>query len=158
MLVAVASLALPWVSARLTDSAASDWPSDPEAALSRLDTARDLNPLSARPDLVAGTIAVRDGDEKEAAAAFARAAEREPTNWYALLELGTLDIVDGQRPQGILQLRRAAKLNPTEPLIATALRRSHSGDPLTSRAIDRILVERVCSRVGPTHGTRYCTN
>ncbi|HEX2388312.1 MAG TPA: O-antigen ligase family protein [Solirubrobacterales bacterium] len=158
LLVAVVSLALPWVSARLTDSAASDWPSDPEAALSRLETARDLNPLSARPDLVAGTIAVRDGDEKEAAAAFARAAEREPTNWYALLELGTLDIVDGQRPQGILQLRRAAKLNPTEPLIATALRRSHSGDPLTSRAIDRILVERVCSRVGPTHGTRYCTN
>ena len=58
-LVAVASLALPWMSARLTDSAATGWPSDPEAALSRLETARDLNPAVGAPDLVAGTIAVR---------------------------------------------------------------------------------------------------
>ena len=81
-IVAAVSLALPWVSARLTDSAASGWPDDPQEAYSRLDTARDLNPLSARPDLVAGTIAIRNDDPTRAAAAFTRAAEREPTNWY----------------------------------------------------------------------------
>ncbi|HET6830656.1 MAG TPA: hypothetical protein VFH44_04825 [Solirubrobacterales bacterium] len=153
---AVVALALPWVSARLTESAAADWPADPAAALSRLETARDLNPLSARPDLVAGTIAIRDGDEREAAAAFARAAEREPTNWYALLELGVLDIAAGHRVQGIDRLRRAQALNPDEPLIAIALRRANGGDPLTSRAIDRALIDRVCARVGPSQGTRYC--
>ena len=71
-----------------------------EEAYSRLDTARDLNPLSARPDLVAGTIAIRNDDPARAAAAFARAAEREPTNWYARLELGTLDLADGDRARG----------------------------------------------------------
>ena len=153
---AVASLGLPWISAQLTDSAADGWPADPEQAFSRLDTARELNPLSARPDLVAGTIAIRDDRPQQARAAFARASEREPTNWYALLELGTLEIAAGRHEEGIARLRDARSLNPAEPLIATALRRARSDDPLTSAAIDRVLVDRVCSRVGPTQGTRYC--
>jgi hypothetical protein len=153
---AIASLALPWISARLTESAADGWPADPENAFSRLDTARELNPLSARPDLVAGTIAIRDDRPQEARAAFARASEREPTNWYALLELGTLEIASGQRGKGLARLRDARSLNPDEPLIALALRRAHSDDPLSTVAIDRALVDRVCSRVGLTQGTRYC--
>jgi tetratricopeptide (TPR) repeat protein len=153
---AIASLTLPWLSARLTDSAADGWPADPEKALSRLESARELNPLSARPDLVAGTIAIRDGDEEAARAAFARASEREPTNWYALLELGTLDIAAGRTEAGIARLRDARSLNPDESLIAIALRRARGDDPLTSAAIDRALLARVCSRVGPSQGTRYC--
>lgn len=155
-LAAVVSLTLPWLSARLTDSAATGWPADPGTAFSQLESARELNPLSARPDLVAGTIAIRDGDDEAARAAFARAAEREPTNWYALLELGTLDIAAGRRGTGIAWLRDARSLNPDEPLIATAIRRARGDDPLTGVAIDRALVARVCSRVGPSQGTRYC--
>jgi hypothetical protein len=41
-------------------------------------------------------------------------------------------------------------------LIAIALRRARGDDPLTSAAIDRALLARVCSRVGPSQGTRYC--
>ena len=152
----IASLAMPWISARLTASAADGWPADPEKAFARLETARELNPLSARPDLVAGTIAIRNGDPKRAQAAFARASEREPTNWYALLELGSLEIARGRRPQGIVQLREAQQLNPDEPLIATALRRARSVKPLTPQQIDRVLLDRVCTIVGQTHGTRYC--
>ena len=157
-IVAAVSLALPWISARLTDSAASGWPDDPQAAYSRLDTARDLNPLSARPDLVAGTIAIRNDDPTRAAAAFTRAAEREPTNWYARIELGTLDLADGKRGRGVAELHRARELNPAEPLIATAIRRSRGSNPLTTAAIDRDLLDRVCSRVGATQQTRYCKN
>jgi predicted Zn-dependent protease len=157
-LAAAVSLALPWISARLTDSAATGWPDDPQEAYSRLDTARDLNPLSARPDLVAGTIAIRDDDPTRAAAAFARAAEREPTNWYARLELGTLDLADGDRGRGVAELQRARELNPDEPLIATAIRRSRGSNPLSTGAIDRDLLARVCSRVGATQQTRYCKN
>lgn len=153
---AVASLALPWISARLTDSAAAGWAADPQAAFSHLQTARELNPLSARPDLVAGTIAVRDDRPGEATAAFARAVSREPTNWYARLELGTLELAAGESARGIAELRRARALNPREPLIATALRRARSDAPLTTTMIDRELVRRVCARVGPTQGTRYC--
>lgn len=151
-----ASLALPWISAGLTDSAASGWMADPQAAFSRLRTARELNPLSARPDLVAGTIAVRDDRPREAAAAFARAAVREPTNWYARLELGSLELAAGESARGIAELRRARELNPHEPLIALALRRARGNAPLTTAAIDRELVHRVCARVGPTQSTRYC--
>jgi hypothetical protein len=157
-IAAVVSLALPWISARLTDNAASGWLDDPQEAYSQLDTARGLNPLSARPDLVAGTIAIRDDDPARAAAAFARAVEREPTNWYARLELGTLALAAGERARGIDELQRARELNPAEPLIATALRRARGRNPLTTEAIDRALLVRVCSRVGATQQTRYCTN
>ena len=155
---AISSLALPWTAARYIDSAASGWPSDPEAAASHLATARDLNPLTARADLVAGTIAVRSDDEKGAKAAFTRAAEREPTNWYARLELGAIDVLAGDRESGMAHLRQAETLNPGEPLIAVALRRARDAKPLTPQQIDRALIERVCTRVGPTQGTPYCKN
>lgn len=154
--LAALSFALPWGAARYTDSAANGWPADREAALSRLETARDLNFLSARADLVAGTIALRSDDMKEAEAAFANAVEREPTNWYALLELGTLRIIDGDRDAGLAFLERASSLNPTEPLIAAAMRRARSRTPLPPERIDSILLDRVCSRVGATQETRYC--
>ena len=153
---AFASLALPWTAARYIDSAASGWPSDPAAAAAHLDTARDLNPLTARADLVAGTIAVRSDDDQGAEAAFGRAAEREPTNWYARLELGALDVLAGDHERGIAQLKRARILNPGEPLIKAALRRAREANPLTPQQIDRALIERVCTRVGPTQGTPYC--
>ena len=153
---AAASLAFPWFSARLTESAASEWRADPERAFSRLDTARDLNPLSARPDLVAGTIAVRNDEDDVALRAFGRAAERDPSNWYALLELGTLRISGGRPAEGLIALRDARELNPGEPLIAEALRRAGSDRPLTATEIDRELLNRVCARVGATRDTRFC--
>ena len=142
----VASLALPWISARLTDSAASGWPADPEEALARLDTARELNPLSARPDLVAGTIAIRNGDAEGGAGGIragcrARADElvraaraRHPRHRRR-----------GSEPQGIVQLREGREAEPDEPLIATALRRARSVNPLTPQQIDRVLIDRVCT-------------
>ena len=151
-----ASLALPWAAARYVDSAANGWTADPDAAFSRLETARTLNPLTARADLVAGTIALRSDDRKEAEASFARATEREPTNWYALLQLGTLEVLAGNRTQGLDHLRSAMKLNPEEALIAAALRRVRTDSPLLPEKIDRILLERVCALVGPTDETRYC--
>ena len=87
-----------------------------------------------------------------------RAAEREPTNWYARLELGTLDLAAGERARGIRELRLARSLNPDEPLIAIALRRARGSNPLTTTGIDRNLLERVCSRVGATQQTSYCTD
>ena len=110
---AFASLALPWTSARLYRQRRG--PAGPRSGRrrsSRLDTARDLNPLSARPDLVAGTIAIRSDDDGAAAAAFARAAEREPTNWYARLELGALDLAAGDTSRGVAQLQRAREPEP----------------------------------------------
>jgi O-antigen ligase len=153
---AALSYGLPWAAQLDVDAARSDWESDPAAALDRLDRARGLNFLSSEPDVVAGSIAQRLGDEKRMRTDFERALEREPDNWLPLLELGGLDAARGRRAAALQRLRRARELNPLDPLIRRALRRAEAGHPITVAEINRALVERVCDTVGRTHDTRSC--
>jgi Flp pilus assembly protein TadD len=87
---------------------------------------------------------------------FAAALERDPDNWYATLELGVLDALDGRRDQAVAELERAEELNPRDRLIRAALVGARTGHPLTTKRIDRTLLARICSVVGPTDDTRYC--
>ncbi len=150
------SFALPWLSARETAIAASSWEDDPQAAFDRLERARDLNLLSAQPDLTAGAIASRLGDEEKMRAAFSLALARERDNWYATLELGVLEALDGDRAGSVRRLERARELNPRDPLIREALRGARSGEPISVERVQRTLLARVCAVVGPTEDTRYC--
>src|SRR5204863_1250869 len=95
--VAAFSLLLPWLAAEEVNQAAREWRRDPGSAFSRLDRARALNPLADEPDLVAGAVASRLGDRGRMRAAFRRAADRNPKNWYAWLELGIAEALDGRR-------------------------------------------------------------
>ena len=61
-LAVAASLALPWLSEREVSRAAETWRDDVGAAYRALDREATLNPLSVRPALTAGSIAVRVGD------------------------------------------------------------------------------------------------
>ncbi len=61
-LVAAASLTAPWLSERQIQSAARVWPQAPLTAYGRLGEAAKLNPLSDRPYLVEGSIALRYDD------------------------------------------------------------------------------------------------
>lgn len=153
---AVLSFGLPWTAARYVDSATAVWRSQPDEAFSRLDQARTLSFLSPQPDLQAGSIAVALDDPERAGQAYADAIEREPSNWYATLQLGTLDLLEGRTGAGLDGLRHAAELNPRDSLIQTALRRAELGAPLTMQEIDQRLLRRVCSVVGITHETRFC--
>ena len=56
----------------------------------QLDRAESLNPLSARAQLTAATIALQTDQLSVAKQDFAQALEREPRNTYALLELGVI--------------------------------------------------------------------
>jgi hypothetical protein len=88
--------------------------------------------------------------------AFSRALEREPDNWYAMLEVGVLDALAGRRAEAISRLERARVLNPRDGLIRDALEGARSGHPITTQRVDRTLLARVCAIVGPTSDTRYC--
>jgi hypothetical protein len=156
LVFAVLSLLLPWAAARDVELAASDWEVNPGAAYARLDRARSLNFLSAAPDVLAGTIASERNEAARAEAAFSRALEREPTNWYARLQLGTLAALDGRTAAALDQLGEALRLNPGDPLLRAAYRRARAGNPLSTEAVKRRLLERVCGRIGRTDATEYC--
>jgi tetratricopeptide (TPR) repeat protein len=131
-LAAAVSLALPWLSELNTRRAIEGWPSRPERAFERLDRAAGLNPLSARPELVAGTIALRLDRPREAERRFAAALDRDDRNAYAHLELGALLTQRTRtRARGRAELRRALELNPRDPVIGRIAREARGG-----RAVD----------------------
>jgi tetratricopeptide (TPR) repeat protein len=144
--VAAISFALPWLAAREVDRAAAVWRDDPDEAYEALANARRLNPLSDRPDLVAGAIASRLDDLERMRASFVRALERNPANWYAHLELAIAAALSGERERALAQLARARELNPAEPVLGLVGRQIRSGEPVSPRAVDRLFLQRVEQR------------
>ncbi len=118
--------AVPLVSLWLADAersrAGALFASRPGAAYARLDRAASLNPFSAAPATLEGSIAVRLGDLRRADAAFGRALERVPDDQYATLERGAVASARGDRPRALRLLRRAVELAPADALSREALR------------------------------------
>jgi tetratricopeptide (TPR) repeat protein len=146
LMVAIASLALPWLSAREVDRAVDVWRAEPDEAYAILERARRLNPLSARPDLVAGAIAMRQEDYGRAEEAFERALERNGEDWYAELELAMVAALAGRRDDALARLDRAEELNPGEEAIPLVREGVTSGEPVDPRVVDRIFLQRVEER------------
>jgi hypothetical protein len=61
VIAAVLALGGPWLSGLQIERAAKNWTHSPGTAYSQLEDAAGLNPLSAQPYLVAGSIALRRG-------------------------------------------------------------------------------------------------
>ena len=146
LMVAVASLALPWLSAREVERAVDVWRTRPDDARADLERARKLNPLSARPDLVAGAIAMRQEDYDRAEESFRRALERNGEDWYAELELAIVAALEGRRDDALARLDRAEELNPGEEAIPLVREGVTSGEPVDPRVVDRIFLQRVEER------------
>ena len=108
------------------------------AALRRLERARALNPLSDRPDLVAGLLARRAGDHERARRAFLQALERDARSWNVHVELALLDVRDGRRAAARERLERARALNPGEPLIGAALETVTRGESPSPELLDAL--------------------
>jgi hypothetical protein len=140
---AASSFVLPWLAAREVDLAVRTWRDDPADAFVRLERARKLNVLSERPDLVAGAIAARTGDLERMRAAYERALERSPRNWYAHLELAILDANSGARDVALARLDEAQALNPLEPTIDEVRRLVAGGERVSLEVIRRTFVQRV---------------
>jgi O-antigen ligase len=119
--LAAGSFALPGLAALELERGVRAWPDSRNRALSHLERAHGLNPLSERADVVAGALARRDGDTEHARAAFQRALERNPHDWYVHLQLALLAEGDGQSADALAHLERARSLNPREPAVLEAL-------------------------------------
>ena len=141
-LVAGTSYALPWLAAEEVDRALSTWRENPPEAFDALERARRLDFLSEEPDLVAGAIASRLGDRRRMRRAFVRVAERNPSSWYAHLELAIVDALEGKRRRALVRLRRAETLNPREDVIDLVRQKIRARKRISPAEIDAIFLER----------------
>ena len=139
-LAAAASLAAPWLSERQIQSAAQIWPRAPLTAYGRLGEAAKLNPLSDRPYLVEGSIALRFGDLARAQNAFSQALVRVPDDAYATLELGAIASQSGERARALVLLERAVRLDPRDPLAREALATVRAGKRVSVQALNRSIL------------------
>ena len=140
VLVAVASLAAPWLSEREIQNAAQVWPRAPLTAYGRLGEAAKLNPLSDRPYLVEGSIALRYGDLARAQNAFSQALVRVSDDAYATLELGAIASQSGERARALVLLERAVRLDPRDPFAREALATVRAGRRVSVQALNRAIL------------------
>ncbi len=124
---AAVSLGAPWLAERAVKQATGGWRNNPARAFDRLDLAATLNPVSDRPSLIAGSIALKLGELKRADRAFAEAVARTPRSDYAYLERGVIASVEGRNAQAVTLLSRAAGLSPHDPFTTSALATARGG-------------------------------
>jgi O-antigen ligase len=141
-LAAALSFAAPWLAEVEQNTAVSTWRTSPKRAFDSLDGAASLNPLSATPKLLAGSIALRLGRKADSQRYFREAIERDAGDAYAHLELGALQAQAGHRREAIATLERAALLDPRDDLTAGVLRRVRHGRPVDIAAVNRTLAAR----------------
>jgi hypothetical protein len=114
----------------------------PAEALQRLDRARSLNPFSAQPAAVAGSIALRLGERERADSAFADALDRVPRDPYATLERGAIASADGRPADALRFLLRAVALSPRDDLARQALQIVRSGGTIDVQNLNRAILLR----------------
>lgn len=120
---------------------------DPTAALSDFARAASREPLSAQPDLLAGTLTLRQ--PALAQPHFTEATSRNPHSWATNFFLGLLASARGNRTEAEGFLRRAHRLIPSDPIVADALARAASPRPMTVEQALSALRERTRRRFGP---------
>jgi hypothetical protein len=139
LVAAVVALGFPYLSVREVSVASDLWRTDPARALSDLSTAADLNPLSADPGRLAGTIALATQDYGTAQARFQQTIERDPGGWYAWLGAGLAASARGETTRARHDFEVAASINRQEPVIRDALARVDTAHPVPPIAALQLL-------------------
>jgi tetratricopeptide (TPR) repeat protein len=137
LILAALAIAGPWQAERDVEDAGAVFAQRPFASYSRLDRAADLNPVSDRPALIEGSIALRYGDLARARTAFEGALDRNPRGQYATLELGAIASVQGDRAAALALLRRAVALAPRDGTAQEALEIVEGGGTVDVAALNR---------------------
>ncbi len=139
-IVAALALAGPWLSGLEVEQAARIWQRAPGTAYSRLEDAAGLDPLSAQPYLLAGSIALRRSELARGDREFARALGRSPDDAYATLERGAIASTQGRSAAALALLSRAAALNPRDPLTLRALELARKGRRVDVERLNRVIL------------------
>ncbi len=140
MAAAVVALGFPYLSVREVSLANDVRQTNPSLALKDLTIASELNPLSADPGRIGGTIALQTGRYKEAQRRFAQATTRDPGGWFAWLGRGLAASALGDRRRARQDFAVAAAINRRQPAVRLAFERVSSGHPLRPAAALRLLV------------------
>jgi Flp pilus assembly protein TadD len=125
-------LAFPYLAVREQSVASALQVRDPEAALSHLSTAARLNPFSADPGRLGGTIALNTDQFTEAQRRFRQAIDREPGGWFAWLGAGLAASALGETARARSDFQVAASINAQQPVIAQALKQVDTDHPLSA--------------------------
>ena len=121
----------------------------PAAALSDLSLSAKLEPFNAAPIALEAGIKLRAGDGAGALKLADSGIGRNPGDWVLWLEKG---LAAGALNQSALEraaLIHARALDPREPVIALALQRAGTRDPLTIGQAASALATRASQRVAP---------
>jgi hypothetical protein len=138
-----ASLGVTWLASSLERAAARTWVEAPETSYSRLELASRLDPLSADPLVLKGSIALKRRDWVEASSSLLRAEVREPDNWYIHLQLGVLAAARGDFAEADRRLRASRRLNPLDPIAALTQRLAARRVRLDPDTVDGMYVREV---------------
>jgi tetratricopeptide (TPR) repeat protein len=141
-LVLSLSFGAPWLADSYSSQAVDVWRVRPDRAFDKLDTASGLNPLTARPKLLAGAIALRLDRRRDADRYYREAIDRDPNGGAAHLELGAIVYESGRRAEGLRLLARAATLQPHDEVTARVLRRARRGGRIDIDAMNDALRRR----------------
>lgn len=134
------TLAAPWLALRYRERAADTWRSDPGGAYEDLDRAASLDPLSSRPLVLQGVIALTRGDGELAREGFEGALEREQ-EWLPHFGLALLARERGDRETMRRELETALRQHPEDPsLPEVAERLLGEGDVPPAQALRDALV------------------
>jgi Flp pilus assembly protein TadD len=131
VLALVAVLGFPYLSAREQSIASDLRQRNPQAALSALRKAAQLNPLSAAPGRLGGTIALQAGLYLQAEKEFRQAIAREPGGWFSWFGDGLAASVLGDTARARHDFDVAVSIQRPQPAVRTALARVNSLHPLT---------------------------
>lgn len=131
LLAAFASLLMPWFGLRYSEHATDTWRTDPVRAYRDLDRAADIDPLSPRPLVLRGVIAISRGDYSVAEDAFESALEREQA-WLGHFGLALVAGEAGDRERMDRELTIALRQHPQDtvlPDVAERMRKQSRIDP-----------------------------
>ncbi len=118
-LLAIIAISIPLSSATLIRQSQDDVRTGRlGAALQAAQTAANVEPEAAQPDLQQALVLERQQDYAAAVQAARDAADHEPTNWQNWLILSRVQVEAGQGAAAAHSYRKAASLNPRSPLFA----------------------------------------
>ena len=140
LLAAAVALGPAYLATRYDDRAARTWTANPQAAFRDLDRASGLAPLSARPELRAGTLAVDLGELGRARRHFRDSLDREDT-WYAHLSLALIASHQGRKQEASREIQIALTLNREDPFVSEAFTRVRRGRKLDPAAFNQDIEE-----------------
>lgn len=148
VLALLVALTPPWLAERELNDAKSIAGEDPAAALSKLDLASNLNPLSPLADKTAAVILTRERRYIAAEHRFRGTLGADPGDPFVYLELAAIASARGYERDAVRLIRRARELNPRDAVTGAVRRRLEAGRRVTPAEVEAIIVRDVRTRIG----------